>query len=136
MYWSALTTGLAHGLRADLFAISIEPEGYLRFTSRLIGLLKYGRDAKRQQEIALRRLEEHVVLAEDLGDEVIRMRSSDIARTLVEVAHERQITQIVLGQPARSAWEELLRGSIINRLLRMNHDIDIHLVPLAQDMEQ
>ncbi len=127
---------LAHGLRADLFAISIEPEGYLRFTSRLIGLLKYGRDAKRQQEIALRRLEEHVVLAEDLGAEVIRMRSSDIARTLVEVAHERQITQIVLGQPARSAWEELLRGSIINRLLRMNHDIDIHLVPLAQDMEQ
>ncbi len=127
---------LAHGLHADLFAISIEPEGYLLFTSRLIGLLKYGRDAKRQQEIARRRLEEHVVLAEDLGAEVIRIRSSDIARTMVEVAHERQITQIVLGQPARSAWEELLRGSIINRLLRMNHDVDIHLVPRARDMEE
>ncbi len=127
---------LAHGLHADLFAISIETEGYLLFTSKLIGLLKYGRDAKRQREIALRRLEEHVVLAEDLGAEVIRVRSSDIARTLVEVAREHQITQLVLGQPARSAWEELLRGSIINRLLRMNHDIDIHLVPRARDREE
>ena len=127
---------LAHGLHADLFAISIEPEGYLGFMSRLIGVLKYGRDAVRQREIARRRLEEHVVLAEDLGAEVIRMHSSYIARTLVEVARERQITQIVLGQPARSAWEELLRGSIINRLLRMNHDVDIHLVPRARDMEE
>jgi len=126
---------LAHGLHADLFAIAIEPEGYLGFTSKLIGLLKYGRDAKRQQEIALRHLEEHAVLAEDLGAEVIRTRSSDIARTLVEVARERQITQLVLGQPARSRWEELLRGSIINRLLRMDHDIDIHLVPRARDRE-
>src|SRR6266536_2403873 len=126
---------LAHGLHADLFAISIEPEGYLKFMSRLIGLFRYGQDAPRQREIAQHRLEEHIVLAEDLGAEVIRVRSSDIARTLVEVARERQITQIVLGQPARSAWEEILRGSIINRLLRMDPEVDIHLVPRARERE-
>src|SRR6266516_1387965 len=126
---------LAHGLHADLFAISIEPEGYLKFMSRLIGLFRYGQDAPRQREIAQHRLEEHIVLAEDLGAEVIRVRSSDIARTLVEVARERQITQIVLGQPARSAWEEMLRGSIINRLLRMDPEVDIHLVQRARDRE-
>ena len=126
---------LAHGLHADLFAISIEPEGYLKFMSRLIGLFRYGQDAPRQREIAQHRLEEHIVLAEDLGAEVIRVRSSDIARTLVEVARERQITQIVLGQPARSAWEEMLRGSIINRLLRMDPEVDIHLVPRARERE-
>jgi len=76
-----------------------------------------------------RRLEEHAVLAEDLGAEVIRTSSHDIAKTLVKIAHERQVTQLVLGQPARSHWEELLRGSIINRLLRLSTDIDIHLVP-------
>ena len=74
-------------------------------------------------------LEEHAILAEDLGAEVIRTSSHDIAKTLVEIAHERQVTQLVLGQPARSHWEELLRGSIINRLLRLSTDIDIHLVP-------
>jgi len=39
----------------------------------------------------------------------------------------------VLGQPARSRWEEFLRGSIINRVLRLSRDIDIHLVPLSED---
>ncbi len=124
---------LAHGLHADLIAISIQPEGYLAFTSKLIGFLKYGRDAQKYREAALRRLEEHALLAEDLGAEVIQTSSSDIARTLAEVARERQITHIVLGQPARSRWEEFLRGSIINRLLRMSTDIDIYLVPHSRN---
>src|SRR6202165_694697 len=45
---------LAHGLHADLIAVSIQPEGYLAFTSKLIGLLKYGGEAKRKREAALR----------------------------------------------------------------------------------
>lgn len=124
---------LAHGLHADLIAVTIKPEGYLAFMSKLIGFLKFGREAPKYREAALRRLEEHALLAEDLGAEVIRTSSSDIARTLVKIAHERQVTQLVLGQPARSYWEELLRGSIINRLLRVSTDIDIHLVPRSGD---
>src|SRR6266487_101349 len=124
---------LAHGLHADMIAVSIQPEGYLAFTSKLIGFLKYGKDAPKQREAALRRLEEHALLAEDLGAEVIRTKSRDIAKTFVEIAKRRQVTQIVLGQPARSHWEELLRGSIINRLLRLSTDIDIHLVPRSGD---
>jgi two-component system sensor histidine kinase KdpD len=124
---------LAHGLHADLIAVSIQPEGYLAFTSKLIGWLKYGGEAKRYREEALRRLEEHAVLAEDLGAEVIRTSSRNIAKALLEIAREHQVTQIVLGQPARSRWEEILRGSIINRFLRLDTDIDIHLVPHSRE---
>src|SRR5437660_3635754 len=56
---------LAHGLHADFIAVCIQPEGYLAFTSKLIGLLKYGGEAKRKREAALRRLQEHATLAED-----------------------------------------------------------------------
>ncbi len=126
---------LAHGLHADLIAVSIQPEGYLAFTSKLIGWLKYGSEAKRYREAALRRLEAHAVLAEDLGAEVIRTKSRDIAKTLVQIAREHQVTQIVLGQPARSRWEEIIRGSIINRVLRLSSDIDIHLVPRSGEEE-
>ncbi len=126
---------LAHALHADLIAVSIEPEGYLAFTSKLTRLLKYGSEEKRYAELARQHLEEHALLAEDLGAEVIRIKSRDIARSLVEVARERQVTQLVLGQPARSRWEELIRGSIINRLLRLSRDIDIHLVPRSQEDE-
>jgi len=124
---------LAHGLHADFIAVCIQPEGYLAFTSKLIGWLKYRGKAQRVREAALRRLEEHALLAEDLGAEVIRTSSSDIARKLVEIARERQVTQLVLGQPARSHWEELIRGSIINRVLRLSTGIDIHLVPRSGD---
>jgi two-component system, OmpR family, sensor histidine kinase KdpD len=124
---------LAHGLHADLIAVSIQPEGFLAFRSKLARLLKYGGEAQQHWQAAQRRLEEHAVLAEDLGAEVIRTKSNDIAKTLVEIAKQRQVTQLVLGQPARSRWEEILRGSIINRLLRLSTDIDIHLVPHSSD---
>jgi len=126
---------LAHGLHADLIAVSVQPEGSLAFMSKLIGWLKYGSDAKKYREEAQRHLEENAVLAEDLGAEVIRAKSPDIAKTLVQTARERQVTQIVLGQPARSRWEEILRGSIINRVLRLSTDIDIHLVPRSGEEE-
>lgn len=127
---------LAHGLHADLIAVFIQPEGHLDFTSKLIRFLKYRSDAPRQRELALRRIEEHTRLAEDLGAEVIRLSSSDIAKTLVQIAKERQVTQIVLGQPARSWWEEVLRGSIVNRLLRLSSHVDIHLVPREKEEEE
>ena len=71
-----------------------------------------------------------------LGAEVIRTKGHDIARTIVEIVKERHVTQIVLGQPARSRWEEILRGSIINRLLRLDVGVDIHLVPQDRDLQE
>ncbi len=58
---------LAHGLHAEFLAITIQPEGYLAFRSKLIRLLKYRGEAKQHWEEAQRRLEEHAILAEDLG---------------------------------------------------------------------
>jgi two-component system sensor histidine kinase KdpD len=127
---------LAHGLHADLIAISIQPEGYLAWLSKFIAFLKYRKDAGRQRERSLRRLEEHAVFAEDLGAEVIRTKGHDIARRLVEVVKERHVTQIVLGQPSRSHWEEILRGSMINRLVRLNVGVDIHLVPQDRNQQE
>lgn len=126
---------LAHGLDANLIAIHIEPEGYPALMRNVIAFLKYGKEAGKHRAEAQRHLEEHAVFAEDLGAEVIRIRSRDIAKALVEIAHERHITQLVLGQPARSRWEEILHGSIINRVLRLSSDIDIHLVPVGGDEE-
>jgi two-component system sensor histidine kinase KdpD len=127
---------LAHGLRADLIAVFIQPEGYMAFSSQLVRLLKHGNGIKRYLEQAQQRLEEHALLAEDLGAEVIRTSSRDIAAKLIEIAKERHVTQIVLGQPARSRWEEILRGSTVNRLLRLNAEIDIHLVPGSRGQEE
>jgi len=124
---------LAHGLHADLIAVYIQPQGYLGWTSRLVRFFKFGMDTASHQEEAKRQLAAHIQLAEDLGAQVIRTQSNDIARTLVKIAKEHQVTQIVLGQPARSWWEEALRGSIVNRLLRLSTEMDIHIVPRGEE---
>ena len=124
---------LAHGLHAELLAVSVQLEGYPDLINRLLGWLRYGPRLREQRALARQRLEEHSVFAEDLGAQVIRIKSKDIARALVEVAQMHQATQIVLGQPALRRWEEILRGSITNRLLRLATNCDIHLVPQGRE---
>lgn len=124
---------LSHGLHANLIAVYIQPEGYRAWTGKMLNILRYRGDVRKREEEAKQRLEEHALLAEDLGAEVIRTQSDDIAKKLIEIAKEHQVTQLVLGQPSRSRWEEIIRGSIINRLLRLSKGIDIHLVPRSDD---
>jgi two-component system sensor histidine kinase KdpD len=124
---------LAHGLQAQLIAVSVEPIGFAAVMARLVRLLKHGRRLRAEEEAARRRLDEHALLAEDLGAEVLHVRSRDIAQALISIARARRVTLIVLGLPARRRWEELLRGSLVNRLLRLSSDIDIHLVPRRRE---
>jgi len=120
---------LAQGLHADLIAISIELEGPSVFLRRVTGFLRYGTDAPKKREENIKRINEYALFAEDLGAEVVRIKSEDIAHGLSQVAKERGVTQIVVGQPSRHRWEEALYGSVINRLLRLSDSIDIHIVP-------
>jgi two-component system sensor histidine kinase KdpD len=76
-----------------------------------------------------RALQEHIRLAEDLGAEVIQASGDSVAAELARIARERHITRIVVGQPARSRWHELIFGSVVNRLLRESTGADIQVVP-------
>lgn len=126
---------LAHGLHADLIAVSVQLEGYPAFIRHLMTLLKHGGHVQEFRAEQRQRLEEHALFAEDLGAEVMRVTSNDIAHALAEVATMRHVTQIVLGQPSHNRWENLLYGSVTNRLLRLKSDVDIHLVPVHRSQK-
>lgn len=126
---------LSHGLHADLVAVYIQPRGYRAWSHNLMHLLRYRGRARKQRAIEQQYLEETVLFAEDLGAEVIRKEGTDIAKNLLEVAEENRVTQIVLGQPTRSRQEELVYGSVVNRLLRLHSNLQIHLVPLKKEKE-
>ncbi|MBM7646020.1 two-component system sensor histidine kinase KdpD [Scopulibacillus daqui] len=51
-----------------------------------------------------------------------------IAKVITDAAASLGVTQIILGQSARSRWEEILRGSIVNTIMRHSSGIDIHIV--------
>ena len=45
--------------------------------------------------------------------------------------YEQHVTQIVVGEPLRPRWQELLRGSFVNRLIRKAPEIDVHVIARA-----
>jgi K+-sensing histidine kinase KdpD len=56
-----------------------------------------------------RGLEENMRFAEDLGAEPIRVQGSDVARALMEVAHDKNVGSIVIGHSRHGRLHELLR---------------------------
>lgn len=77
------------------------------------------------------RLMENVRFAEGLGAKFVRLKSSRVADALIDFARREGITVVIFGQSARSRWDILLRGSVINRFLNEVRDASVHVVPLG-----
>jgi two-component system sensor histidine kinase KdpD len=75
-----------------------------------------------------RAVEENLRFAEDLGAEQVRVRGADVAKALMQVAHEKNVGAIVIGHSRHGRLHELLRGSIVQNLLRLAGDVDVHVV--------
>ena len=73
-------------------------------------------------------LDQHRKLVEDVGGEFHEVAGADVAAALVEFATAENATQLVLGASHRSRWEELLRGSVINRVVHLSGPIDVHVI--------
>jgi two-component system, OmpR family, sensor histidine kinase KdpD len=55
-----------------------------------------------------------------------------VSKVIAEVAREKNITQIILGQTAQSRWEQIAKGSIINSLLREIPFVDLHIISVSR----
>lgn len=70
-------------------------------------------------------------LADELNVDEFIIRDNEkrpSAKVIKEVAHEHNITQIIIGQTAQSRWEEITKGSFMNVLLREISFVDFHVV--------
>src|SRR4051812_19952534 len=77
-------------------------------------------------------LQENIRFAEELGSKVVKLKARRVADALIDFARREGITHVVFGQSARSRWDILLRGSIINRFLDEVRDATVQVVPLTQ----
>ena len=77
-------------------------------------------------------LQENIRLAEELGAKVVKLRAGKVADALIEFARREKITHVIFGQSARSRWDILLRGSIINRFLGEVRDATVQVVPMER----
>ena len=105
---------MAQRVKGDLVAVHVSPQD---------GLAPTARDALVHQR----------TLVERLGGTYREVVGDDIGKALVDTARRLSATQIVLGATRRSRWMELVRGSVIRRVIRdSGADLDVHVISHAR----
>jgi two-component system, OmpR family, sensor histidine kinase KdpD len=77
-------------------------------------------------------LQRNIALAEELGATVVRVKAERPADGLIAFAQREGISHVIFGQSARSRWEILFKGSILNRFLEEVRGAAIQVVPLEE----
>lgn len=77
-------------------------------------------------------------ICDDLGVDEFIIRDNEskpLVKAIKEVAHNHNITQIIIGQSPQNRWEEITKGSFVNVLLREMTFIDIHIVSIDRSLK-
>ena len=78
-------------------------------------------------------LEQHRALLEQLGGRYIEVAGADVATALVQVARSENATELLLGASQHSRVAGLIRGSIINNVLRQSgKTLDVHIISTGE----
>ncbi len=101
---------LAERLHAELHVLHVIPSG------------------RRVSEAERHVLDYLAETARNLGAQVSEITGDDIASEIVDFALAKRATFLVLGQSVRSRFEEIVRGSIVTRVMRETEGIDVVIV--------
>jgi two-component system sensor histidine kinase KdpD len=85
---------------------------------------------------AFHRLEEYRRMARDLGAQVVSLTDRNVSDALIRFAQQENISHVVFGQSARSRWDILLRGSVLNRFLSEVRDVTVQVVPMQRPLRR
>jgi two-component system sensor histidine kinase KdpD len=80
-------------------------------------------------------LEDNIRFAQQLGARVVKLKGSRVADLLVEFAKREGITHVIFGQSARSRWDLVMHGSIVDRFLRDVRDATVQIVPVRNEAD-
>ena len=76
-------------------------------------------------------LSDNIRFAQQLGARVVKLKGNRIADALVDFAKREGITHVIFGQSARSRWDLLVHGSIVDRFLRDVRTATVQIVPVS-----
>lgn len=137
---------LPHNARAERFLACISSnektaKTVIRKTARLANyynskwyVLYVQTPQENPDKIALdkqRFLINNLKLATELGAEIIKIKSNSVAKTIMEQAEARAITNICIGKPHLSLFRIILATNVFNELLQKLSTNDIDLIILS-----
>jgi two-component system, OmpR family, sensor histidine kinase KdpD len=102
---------LADELNAEWMAIYVET-------------LQHSRLTEKERDTLSRAL----LLAEELGAKTARIPGTSIAETVIQYARTHNITKIIVGKPVLPFLIDLVRGSVVDQIIRHSGNIDVHVI--------
>ncbi|HTB95908.1 MAG TPA: universal stress protein [Terracidiphilus sp.] len=85
---------------------------------------------------AFHRLEEYQRMARDLGAQVVTLTDKSVSDALIRFAQQESISHVIFGQPVRSRFDILLRGSVLNKFLSQIRDVTVQVVPMHKPLRK
>ncbi|HEX3023570.1 MAG TPA: sensor protein KdpD, partial [Chitinophagaceae bacterium] len=80
---------------------------------------------------AQRHLINNFKLATELGAEVIKVKSTNIAKGILETTEQKEITTICIGKPHLNLLNVILNTAVFNQLLNKLSALEIDIVILS-----
>ena len=105
------TRRLADDLKAEWVAVYVETPGSEKFVQE-------------NRE----RVWQYLRLAEGIGGQTATLTGTSIASEVIDYAKKHNITKIVMGRPIRPRWQEILRGAVVDQVIRQSGLIDVYVV--------
>ncbi|MBN1665502.1 MAG: sensor histidine kinase KdpD [Anaerolineales bacterium] len=102
---------LADDLDAEWYVVFVETPGHLHMPA--------------QNRL---RIQQNLHLADELGAQVVNITSESASDAIIEFAHRHNITKIIAGKPFRARWFEIIRGTVIDQIIRNSGNIDVYVV--------
>jgi two-component system sensor histidine kinase KdpD len=91
------------------------------------------KDLRHDDPEGFTRLEDSERMARELGAQVVTLKGKSVSDALIDFAKQENISHVVFGQSARSRFDILLRGSVINRFLAEMRETTVQVVPLRRE---
>ena len=85
-------------------------------------------DSGQLSDAAREKLTQNLRLAEQLGAEPVTLGGENVAQTIVNYAHARRVSKIIIGKTGQPRWREILGRSVVSQLLRQSGDIDVYII--------
>jgi two-component system sensor histidine kinase KdpD len=110
------TRRMVTALRAHWIVVYVETPAHMRLS-----------EAERDRIIHTLRL------AEQLGAETVTLTGNNVSEAILDYAHVRNVSKIVVGKPIKPRWRELLFGSVVDELVRHSGEIDVYVITGEHD---
>ena len=75
-------------------------------------------------------------LAGDLGAETVWLKSDDVVKAMVDFAHEKGVSKVIVGRTHQPLWKRWWKGDVPARLVAIARDLDVEIVATEEEAEE